>query len=105
MQTLGQSRCSCYAQNSDRLLPCTLGLVFAASISDLEKGMCTPKTSSTASEVHAGLTKTITALLFLILSCLLQMGLHLVSQPTGDNLSGEGGMVLFALCVCVCVYS
>lgn len=102
MQTAGQSRCSCYTDNSDWLFPRTLGLVVAVSISDLEKGICTPKSSITASDVHAGLIKTTTALPLLTISFFIEMSYLLsASQPSGDNRSAESGMFLFALFVCV----
>jgi len=101
MQTVRQSRCSCYAHSSDWLFPRTLGLVVAVSTSDLEKGIRTSKSSTTASDVHAGLIKSITALALLIISCLFEMDYLLsASQPSGDNLSAESGDVLFALFVC-----
>lgn len=104
MQTVRQSKCRCYTHNSDWLFTRTLGLVVAVSISDLEKGIHTPKSSTTESGLHAGLIKTITALPPLIISCLFEMGYLLsASQPSGDNLSAEGGNV-FVYFICVCVY-
>lgn len=52
--------------------------------------------------MYAVLVKTVTAFPILLVFCLFEMGYLLSArQPSGDNLSGEGGMVLFYLCVCI----